>query len=163
AALVMRELEGRSYAEIADILEITPSAVETLIFRARRALREQLESSLTCGEAELAISRQLDGRLSRAEKGALRAHLRECKESGACGHRCQPRSSCARTGPTESHRRPTRRTRPARPHPRLPRRRERLRASPPSPWRASCRGGPSGPPGSSRSSRFRPREDEAAS
>src|SRR5919197_544288 len=43
AALVMRELEGRSYAEIADILELSPAAVETVIFRARRALREQLE------------------------------------------------------------------------------------------------------------------------
>jgi len=63
AALVMRELEGRSYGEIADILEVSTSAVETLIFRARRALREQLEGSLTCGEAEFAISKQLDGRL----------------------------------------------------------------------------------------------------
>src|SRR6266540_1971466 len=43
AALVMRELEGRSYAEIAEILDLSTSAVETLIFRARRALREQLE------------------------------------------------------------------------------------------------------------------------
>ena len=80
AALVMRELEGRSYPEIAEILGISVSAVETLIFRARRALREQLEGSLTCGEAERAISRQLDGRLARAERGALRAHLRECAE-----------------------------------------------------------------------------------
>jgi RNA polymerase sigma-70 factor (ECF subfamily) len=80
AALVMRELEGRSYAEIADILGVSVSAVETLIFRARRALREQLEGSLTCGEAERAISRQLDGRLGRPERGALRAHLRACKE-----------------------------------------------------------------------------------
>jgi RNA polymerase sigma factor (sigma-70 family) len=79
AALVMRELEGRSYAEIAQILELSPSAVETLIFRARRALREQLETSLTCGDAELAISRQLDGRLKRSDRAALRAHLRECK------------------------------------------------------------------------------------
>jgi len=47
AALVMRELEGRSYAEIADLLELSVSAVETLIFRARRALREQLEGALT--------------------------------------------------------------------------------------------------------------------
>ena len=83
AALVMRELEGRSYAEIAEILSLSVSAVETLIFRARRALREQLEGGLTCHEAELAISKQLDGRLPRAEKGALRAHLRECEE---CAH-----------------------------------------------------------------------------
>jgi RNA polymerase sigma-70 factor, ECF subfamily len=80
AALVMRELEGRSYAEIAEILDVSVSAVETLLFRARRALREQLEGSLTCGQAELAISRELDRRLSRAERGALRAHLRECRE-----------------------------------------------------------------------------------
>jgi RNA polymerase sigma factor (sigma-70 family) len=39
AALVMRELEGRSYVEIADTLEVSVSAVETLIFRGRRSLR----------------------------------------------------------------------------------------------------------------------------
>jgi RNA polymerase sigma factor (sigma-70 family) len=39
AALVMRELEGRSYAEIAQALDVSVPAVETLIFRARRALR----------------------------------------------------------------------------------------------------------------------------
>ncbi|HSB38036.1 MAG TPA: sigma factor-like helix-turn-helix DNA-binding protein, partial [Gaiellaceae bacterium] len=80
SALVMRELEGRSYQEIAEILGTTVSAVETLIFRARRALREQLEEGITCHEAELAISKQLDGRLSRQEKSALRAHLRECDD-----------------------------------------------------------------------------------
>src|ERR671929_218549 len=80
AALVMRELEGRSYQEIAEILGLSVSAVETRIFRARGALREQLEEGITCHEAELAISRQLDGRLSRKEKGALRAHLRECND-----------------------------------------------------------------------------------
>jgi len=39
SALVMRELEGRTYAEIADAIGVSVSAVETLIFRARRALR----------------------------------------------------------------------------------------------------------------------------
>ena len=39
SALVMRELEGRSYSEIAETLEVSVSAVETLIFRARRSLR----------------------------------------------------------------------------------------------------------------------------
>jgi len=80
SALVMRELEGRSYQEIAEILGTSVSAVETLIFRARRALREQLEEGITCHDAELAISKQLDGRLSRKEKGELRAHLRECQD-----------------------------------------------------------------------------------
>jgi RNA polymerase sigma factor (sigma-70 family) len=80
AALVMRELEGRSYAEIAEILETSVAAVETLLFRARRALREQLEGTLTCAEAERAISRQADSKLARPERSALRAHLRQCKE-----------------------------------------------------------------------------------
>jgi RNA polymerase sigma factor (sigma-70 family) len=44
AALVMRELEGRSYVEIADTLEVSVSAVETLIFRARKALRLRASS-----------------------------------------------------------------------------------------------------------------------
>jgi RNA polymerase sigma factor (sigma-70 family) len=43
SALAMRELQGRSYAEIADELDLTVPAVETLIFRARRAVRKQLE------------------------------------------------------------------------------------------------------------------------
>ena len=45
AALVMRELEGRSYAEIAEIMGTSVAAVETVLFRARRALREQLEGT----------------------------------------------------------------------------------------------------------------------
>jgi RNA polymerase sigma factor (sigma-70 family) len=83
AALVMRELEGRSYAEIAEMLGLSVAAVETLIFRARRALREQLEGSLTCSQAEAALSLQMDGQLPRSEAGQLRAHLRECD---ACRH-----------------------------------------------------------------------------
>jgi RNA polymerase sigma factor (sigma-70 family) len=80
SALVMRELEGRSYKEIGEILALPVSAVETLLFRARRALREQIETSITCNEAEEMLSRQLDGRLPRSERGALRAHLRGCDE-----------------------------------------------------------------------------------
>ena len=78
SALVMREFEGRSYAEMAEILDVTQSALETLLFRARRALAEHLEDALTCTEAEQALSRRLDGRLPRREARRLKAHLRDC-------------------------------------------------------------------------------------
>jgi len=96
SALVMRELEGRSQAEIADALGVSVSAVETLLFRARRGMREQLESSLTCGEAARAISRQLDGASSRAERAALRAHLRVCEECATFARRARARSGAMR-------------------------------------------------------------------
>jgi RNA polymerase sigma factor (sigma-70 family) len=87
AALVMREFEGRSPGQIAESLELSVSAVETLLFRARRSLREQLEGQLTCQQAERAISLQLDGLLPRNERGSLRAHLRECDECARLARR----------------------------------------------------------------------------
>jgi RNA polymerase sigma factor (sigma-70 family) len=94
AALVMRELEGCSYAEIAGVLGISVSALETLLFRARKALREQLDEQISCDEAAHAINRQLDGRLGMGERRALRAHLRACEEchSRAQSQRAQRRA-----------------------------------------------------------------------
>jgi RNA polymerase sigma factor (sigma-70 family) len=43
-AILLREWQGLSYHEIASKLELSPSAVETLIFRARRTLAANLES-----------------------------------------------------------------------------------------------------------------------
>jgi RNA polymerase sigma factor (sigma-70 family) len=82
-ALVLREFEGRSYAEIAEILGVTTGALETLLFRARRSLAEELEHRLTCTEAQLAISRAVDDRLGRKERRRLREHLGECPD---CAH-----------------------------------------------------------------------------
>src|SRR3954452_25476604 len=94
AALVMRELEGSSYAEIAGVLGVSVSALEALLFRARRSFREQLEEQISCQEAAVAINRQLDGRLSMGERRTLRAHLRACKDchSGAQSQRAQHRA-----------------------------------------------------------------------
>jgi RNA polymerase sigma-70 factor, ECF subfamily len=97
AALVMRELQGHSYEEIGRILGLSTSAVETLLFRARRAMREQLEGGLTCGEAELALSKRADGRLSFSERGRLRAHLRECSECAALDRRLRFRRRAIRS------------------------------------------------------------------
>ena len=79
-AIVLREFEGRSYAEIAEILGVTTSALETLLFRARRSLAEELEHQLTCTEAQLAVSRSVDDRLGRKERRRLRDHLAECPD-----------------------------------------------------------------------------------
>src|SRR3954452_22462959 len=77
-ALVLRELEGRSYDEIAETLNLTKSALENLLFRARRSLADELENVATCARAELGLSRQLDGRLSRKERRRLLDHIAEC-------------------------------------------------------------------------------------
>ena len=78
AALVMRELEGRSYREIAQILGLSTSALETLLFRARRSLADELENAVTCDLTELGLSKRLDGRLSRKERRRLEDHIAEC-------------------------------------------------------------------------------------
>jgi RNA polymerase sigma factor (sigma-70 family) len=72
-ALVLRELEGRSYAEIAASLDLSTSAVETLIFRARRTVREQLESSLSCEEFAVLLE-------DPAARSRVRAHARVCAD-----------------------------------------------------------------------------------
>ncbi len=97
SALVMREFEGRSLKQIAKQLEVSIPAVETLLFRARRALREQLEGILTCIQAEEAISRQLDGALPRGERGLLRAHLRACPECAKLARRMRAQRGAMRS------------------------------------------------------------------
>jgi RNA polymerase sigma factor (sigma-70 family) len=96
-AIVLREFEGRSYAEIAEILGVTTSALETLLFRARRSLSEELEHQLTCTDAQLAVSQSVDGRLGRKERRRLRDHLTECPD---CAHfaRLQQRNRSALRG-----------------------------------------------------------------
>ncbi len=79
-AIVLREFEGRPYNEIAEILGVTVSALETLLFRARRSLAEELEHQLTCTEAQFAISQAADGRLGRKERKRLRFHIDECPD-----------------------------------------------------------------------------------
>jgi len=44
--VVLRELRGMSYSEIADVLGVPPGTVESRLFRARRHLREQLKDYL---------------------------------------------------------------------------------------------------------------------
>src|SRR2546430_5322006 len=56
AALVMRELEGRTYAEIAETIGVSVSAVETLTFRARKSLRLRASALRSLAAAPLPSS-----------------------------------------------------------------------------------------------------------
>jgi hypothetical protein len=59
----MRELEGRSYVEIADTIGVSVSAVETLIFRGRRSLRLRASSlrSLAAVPLPTSLTRLFEG------------------------------------------------------------------------------------------------------
>src|SRR5205823_9961924 len=56
-ALAMREIEGRSYSEIAETLDVSVPAVEALIARARRTLR--LQAAALRGFAAALLPRSL--------------------------------------------------------------------------------------------------------
>ncbi|HEY4098550.1 MAG TPA: sigma-70 family RNA polymerase sigma factor, partial [Baekduia sp.] len=49
SALVLRELEGRSYADIADELDVTVPAVKSLLVRARRGLKQARDGRRVAG------------------------------------------------------------------------------------------------------------------
>jgi RNA polymerase sigma factor (sigma-70 family) len=85
-ALVMRELEGRSYAEISQTLDLSTSAVETLIFRARRALREQIENAMSCEEFAALLE-------DPSARSRLRAHARICPDCATLDHQSRGRKS----------------------------------------------------------------------
>ena len=85
-ALVLRELEGRSYTEIATALALSVSAVETLIFRARRSLREQLEGAMSCEDFPALVA-------DPAARSRVRAHARICAACATLERQARGRKS----------------------------------------------------------------------
>ena len=75
-AILLREWQGLSYHEIADELKLSQSAVETLIFRARRTLASNLESEAKQPGALSRMRKALDG-------GMLLAAIKGLFEGGA--------------------------------------------------------------------------------
>ncbi|HEX2104939.1 MAG TPA: RNA polymerase sigma factor, partial [Solirubrobacteraceae bacterium] len=84
SALLMCELEGLSYAELADVLGVTVQAVKSLLVRARLSLVEAGEArDAACAEirAELSLAFDRGVRMS----GRSRRHVRDC--AGCRGYR----------------------------------------------------------------------------
>ena len=80
-ALLMRELAGHSYREIAALLELDEAAVHGLIARARISLRAYREAyEMSCAAARASLAAEPDGR--RRDR-TVRRHLRMCASCSA--------------------------------------------------------------------------------
>jgi len=82
-ALFLREMDRRSYKEIAQMLETSEAAVETLLFRARNSFAktyEQLDeaSQDRCRHAHRAMAAIMDGEATPVQKKAVHAHVDAC-------------------------------------------------------------------------------------
>jgi RNA polymerase sigma factor (sigma-70 family) len=84
-ALFLREIEGLSYVEIANRMDLSHAAVETLLFRARRSLRGRLEEAgIRPAAPALSRSRRLAG-LAFLPAGLLRQLNRVALEAERSG------------------------------------------------------------------------------
>jgi RNA polymerase sigma-70 factor, ECF subfamily len=82
-ALFLREMDRRSYKEIAQMLDTSEAAVETLLFRARQGFAktyEQLDTAVQdrCRHAHQAMSAIMDGEATPVQKKAVHAHVDAC-------------------------------------------------------------------------------------
>src|SRR4029077_19128738 len=75
AALVMRELSGLGFGEIAAALGTSPGAVRQALYEARRGLGQmELGRDMDCDAA----MRQISNAEGRPRRRGVRAHLRDC-------------------------------------------------------------------------------------
>src|SRR5581483_11449001 len=78
--LLMREFEGRSYAEISEQLGVSEDAAYAMLRRARNALRAELDLGITCAQARRILLRHLNDVASAHERRSLQKHLRRCAD-----------------------------------------------------------------------------------
>jgi RNA polymerase sigma factor (sigma-70 family) len=79
--LVMRELEGLSYDEIAARMGITRASVESMLFRARQGLRDEygeIATGARCERMQPVMARMAEGVGGLRDRRALARHVRNC-------------------------------------------------------------------------------------
>jgi RNA polymerase sigma-70 factor (ECF subfamily) len=110
--IVLRDLEGLSASEVAEVLGISVEAVKSRLHRARAAVRARLgplvpgaEVSVThgrsapCGEIETTFSRYLEGEIGPDECAAMQRHVESCRScSAVCEGLRRTVSLCHRAG-----------------------------------------------------------------
>ncbi len=77
-ALMLREMDGLSYDQIADVMETTVPSVKSLLVRARVALAEMSEArDLTCEDVRIELGEVAEG-LTRRLTPPVKRHLKSC-------------------------------------------------------------------------------------
>ena len=79
--LVMRELEGLSYREIAERLGLSRASVESALFRARRRLESEyadISEGRRCTAMRTVMARMAEGLRDKRDEGRLARHARRC-------------------------------------------------------------------------------------
>jgi RNA polymerase sigma factor (sigma-70 family) len=91
-ALVMRELEGRSYDEIGRKMRLSRTAVESVLFRARRGLKGEymaIQTGARCMRMQAVMAEVAEGMGMMRERRKLIRHMRDCarcrREAAALG------------------------------------------------------------------------------
>ena len=87
--IVLRELEGRSYAEIGEQLGMSRAAVESTLFRARKRLEAEyndLVSGERCRQVQAAFDTMQGGRPRLRDRRQISRHLAWCQ---ACRHQAR--------------------------------------------------------------------------
>ena len=86
--ILMRDVEGMSTKEVADILEISVSAVKTKLHRARKDLRVYLDGAPApqgCPDIRIIFSKHLEGVLEDQVCASMQGHISECSYcAGEC-------------------------------------------------------------------------------
>jgi RNA polymerase sigma factor (sigma-70 family) len=101
--LVLRELEGLSYDEIAVRMNISVSAVESMLFRARRSLRDEygeISTGERCRSMRTVMAQTIEGVGRLRDRRALARHLKGCTE-------CRRDAFVMGLGPMSEAERPT--------------------------------------------------------
>jgi RNA polymerase sigma-70 factor, ECF subfamily len=82
--LTLRELQGLSYRRISQIMQLSESAVETLLYRARLRFKEEFVilqgggTELQCAEVQPLLAPYLAGKLRTSQADSVRRHLATC-------------------------------------------------------------------------------------
>jgi RNA polymerase sigma factor (sigma-70 family) len=80
--LVMRELEGLSYDQIAARMGVTRASVESMLFRARQGLRDEyreIARGERCLQMRPVMARMAEGIVGLRDRRALARHVRGCQ------------------------------------------------------------------------------------